>query len=260
MKWIFATLLLLSFAQTGFADRIPTMIMKELSYEDHGTVLKGYCAFKSSAKPLKVVLILPEWWGCGEYVRMRARKLADAGYFAFAIDIYGNGQIAQTPEEAGKLAGPYYQDPAKANARIQAAIDFVKTQRGADTTNISAIGYCFGGGLLLNAARMGMDLKKVVSFHGSLKGVDAKPGQVKAQILVCHGLSDQFISKAEVLHFHQNMKDAKAIYGFISYSKATHAFTNPDATATGKKFNLPISYNAAADKKSWKDMLVFLRK
>ena len=127
-----------------------------------------------------------------------------------------------------------------------------------DQKNIAAIGYCFGGSMLLNAAKMGIDLKGVVSFHGGLDGVPATKGTSKAKILVCHGAADKFVSDESVEKFKTNMNDAKVDYTFISYPNATHAFTNPSSTATGKKFNLPIEYNEAADKNSWADMKRFL--
>lgn len=243
-----------------YADRIAKRSEMEVTYYDQKTELKGYFAWNKSNKPLPVVLILPEWWGLGEYVKMRAKQLADLGYFAFAVDIYGEGKTAETPDEAGKLAGIYYQNPEMANQRIQAAINFVKKQTQVDAKNINAIGYCFGGGLLLNAARMGMDIKRVVSFHGSLMPMKVKTGSVKAKILVCNGAADDFVTKENIMAFQQGMKKANAKFTFIDYKDAKHAFTNPNATATGKKFNLPIAYNQEADHKSWGDMLAFLKK
>ena len=122
---------------------------------------------------------------------------------------------------------------------------------------MAAIGYCFGGSMVLNAAKMGMDFKGVVSFHGGLVTVPAKAGSTKAKILVCHGGADKFISEEDIKNFKGNLDSLKVTYTFIVYSNATHAFTNPDATANGKKFNMPIEYNEAADKKSWNDMKEF---
>ena len=128
-----------------------------------------------------------------------------------------------------------------------------------DTSNIAAIGYCFGGFVVLNAAKLGADLKGVVTFHGGLSGVAPNKDLLKAKILVCHGGDDQF-ENPHVAEFKKQMDSVGADYTFKIYPGATHAFSNPDATAVGEKFNMPIKYNAAADSASWNDMKVFLKK
>jgi len=155
---------------------------------------------------------------------------------------------------------PFYQNPQKAKARLDAAIAKLKTYSQVDPANIGAIGYCFGGGVLLNTVRLGDELKGVVSFHGSLLGTPAKKELLNSEILVCHGGADPFVPEAEVTQFKKQMDSIGARYTFNVYDSCTHAFTNPDATATGKKFNMPISYNAAGDSASWKDMTSFLRR
>ncbi len=233
----------------------------EITYSSGNVILKGYVAYNSSVKVKRpAVLIVPEWWGCNEYVRKRARMLAGLGYIAFAVDMYGDGKIAPDPKTAGEYAMPFYKDPSLANARIDAALDKLKEYPQTDQNKIAAIGYCFGGSMVLNAAKMGMDFKGVVSFHGGLSGVLATAGTVKAQILVCHGGADKFINDNDISNFKRNLDSLKVPYQFIVYPGATHAFTNPDATVNGKKFNMPIEYNAAGDKKSWNDMKIFFRK
>ena len=130
----------------------------------------------------------------------------------------------------------------------------------ADVRKVAAIGYCFGGGILLNCARLGENINGVVSFHGNLVGVPADKNLLKAKILVCHGEADKFVTPDNVATFKKQMDSIGADYTFKSYANATHAFTNPDATAIGKKFSMPIEYNAAADMASWKDMQDFLKK
>jgi dienelactone hydrolase len=205
-------------------------------------------------------LVLPEWWGYTDYVKRRARQLAELGYLAIAVDMYGDGKVAADPTEAKKLSGPFYGDPLMAKRRFDAALAKIKEFKEADTTNIAAIGYCFGGGILLNVARLGENLKGVVSFHGSLIGVPANKDLLKAKILVCHGEADKFVSPADVAMFKKQMDSIGADYTFKSYPNATHAFTNPDATALGIKFSMPIAYNEAADKASWKEMQDFFKK
>jgi dienelactone hydrolase len=176
------------------------------------------------------------------------------------VDIYGNGKIADNPDSAGKFASVFYQNPQLAKDRLDAAIAKLKTYAQTDTSEMAAIGYCFGGGVVLNSARLGEDLKGVVSFHGNLIGTPANKDLLKSKILVCYGLDDQFVKKAEADEFKHQMYSIGADYTFKEYPGATHAFTNPDATALGQKFNLPIAYNAAADSASWNDMKEFFNK
>jgi len=206
------------------------------------------------------VLVIHEWWGLNEYAKRRARQLAELGYIAMAVDMYGNGRMGNNPAEAQSLAMPFYQNPQMAKAHFDAALNKLKTFAQTDDKKIAGIGYCFGGGILLNLARMGEDLTGVVSFHGSLVGTPADKSLLKSNILVCHGDSDSFVLPPEVALFKKQMDSIGAAYTFKSYPGATHAFTNPDATAMGQKFKMPISYNAAADTASWNDMKDFFDK
>lgn len=220
--------------------------------------MNGFIAFDSGSTAKRpVVLIIHEWWGQNDYVRNRANQLASLGYIAMAVDLYGNGMIADNPEKAGQLAGPFYQNPQMAKNRFDAALALIKQHPMADTTKIAAIGYCFGGGMVLNIARLGENLKGVVSFHGSLVGVTANSATLKAPILVCHGEGDEFVKPDEVEKFKTEMNKIGANYTFKSYPGATHAFSNPEATVTGQKFGIPIAYNAQADVDSWNDMMAF---
>jgi dienelactone hydrolase len=171
--------------------------------------------------------------------------------------MYGDGKLGNDPGQAQALATPFYMNPEKAKPIFDAALEKIKTYPQADATQVAAIGYCFGGTQVLNLAKMGEDLKAVVSFHGGLSGLTPDKSKVKADILVCHGGSDSFVPQAEIDNFKKQMDSAGVKYDFKVYEGATHAFTNPMATEVGKKFNLPISYNAAADTASWKDMNSF---
>lgn len=237
----------------------PAKIKEEnVSYSAGSTTMNGFLAYNED-NDLKrpAVLVVPEWWGLNDYTKSRARQLADLGYIAFAVDMYGDGKTAEDPETAGKLSMPFYQDPQMAKSRFDAALAKLKSYPQTDTSNIAAIGYCFGGAQVLNMARLGDDLKGVVSFHGSLVGVPADKNLLKAKILVCHGEADEFVKPEEVTLFKKQMDSVGAAYSFKSYPGATHAFTNPEATQTGQKFKMPISYNAAADSASWNDMRQF---
>ncbi|HEX5653842.1 MAG TPA: dienelactone hydrolase family protein, partial [Chitinophagaceae bacterium] len=207
--------------------------------------------------PRPAVVVIPEWWGLNDYIKGRAKKLAELGYIALAMDMYGDGKTADNPDSAGKLATPFYQKPQMAKARFDAALAKLRSYPQADSSKLAAMGYCFGGGMVLNLARLGENLKGVVSFHGSLLGTPADKNLLKADILVCHGAADPFVPQSEVDQFKQQMDSIGARYTFKAYEGATHAFTNPNATAVGEKFKIPIAYNAAADTASWKDMKDF---
>jgi dienelactone hydrolase len=230
-----------------------------ISYEIAGKKYDGFVTYNENQKGKRPgIVVVHEWWGLNNYSRMRAKELAKLGYIALAADMYGNGQTANDPNEAQRLATPFYQDPSLAKNRLDAAINFLKTYPQTDTSEIAAIGYCFGGFVVLNSAKLGTDLKGVVTFHGGLGGVKP-PKNLKTKFLICHGANDQF-ENPHVAQFKKEMDSAGVDYTFKLYPNATHAFSNPEATATGKKFNMPIAYNAAADSASWNDMKEFLKK
>jgi dienelactone hydrolase len=243
------------------AAKQPGVKEMNISYGGDNTTMNGYVAYDTSIDTRRpAILIIPEWWGLNEYPKMRARELAKLGYIAMAMDMYGNGLTTDSPSTAGKLAMPFYTDPQKAKARIDAALVALKSYQQTDTAKIAAIGYCFGGGMVLNAARLGEPFKGVVSFHGSLVGTPANKDLLTAKILVCHGADDPFVKKEEVDKFKKQMDSIKADYTFKTYPGAVHAFTNPKATEVGKQWNIPIAYNAAADSASWNDMKQFFDK
>lgn len=239
----------------------PAIKEENITYMADTTSMNGFVAWDSSTtKRRPVVIIIHEWWGLNDYAKSRAKQLAELGYLAMAMDMYGNGLTADSPDQAGKLAMPFYTNPALAKNHFDAAMAKIRTYPVADTTQIAAIGYCFGGGMVLNLARLGEPLAAVVSFHGSLVGVPADKNLLKAPVLVCHGDSDQFVKQEEVAQFRKQMDSIQANYTFKTYPAAMHAFTNPNATAMGQKFSLPIAYNAAADTASWNDMKTFFGK
>jgi dienelactone hydrolase len=245
----------------GISVAEPKIKGTTIEYSAQGVVMKGYLVYDENIQDKRPgVLVVPEWWGLNDYVRMRARMLAELGYTALAVDMYGDGKVVMTPDEAGKLSSEAMKDFDVAKDRFVAALDFLKQQATVDPDRIVAIGYCFGGGVVLNMARQGVDLDGVVSFHGGLAAVKpAQPGGIKAKLLVLHGGDDKFVTPEQIEAFKQEMKAAGADFQFISYPGATHSFTNPEATELGKKFNMLIAYNADADKKSWTEMKDFLR-
>ncbi len=234
---------------------------REVSYKADGTTLKGYIAYDDAVKGKRPgVLVVHEWWGHNEYARKRARMLAELGYTALAVDMYGDGKQAQHPDDAGKFSTEVSKNMPMAKKRFEAGMRLLRKEKTVDAKKLAAIGYCFGGGVVLNMARLGENLKGVASFHGALgSDIKVKPGHIKARIVSFTGEEDPMIGADKVAAFKQEMDAAKANYRVVTYPGAKHSFTNPDADELGKKFNLPLAYNAAADKDSWQQATVFLR-
>jgi dienelactone hydrolase len=238
--------------------KTPSLKEENVTYTNNGVTMDGYVVYDTNKEGKRpAVLVVPEWWGLVDYPKMRARKLAELGYKAMAIDMYGDGKVAQNPGDAGKMAGPFYQDLKMTKSRFDAALAKLKTYNQVDTSNIAAIGYCFGGGVVLNVARLGDDLKGVVSFHGTLVGAPANKNLLKAKILVCHGMADSLVKPEQVEKFKKQMDSIGADYTFKQYPNATHAFTNPASDANREKFKMPVKYNPEADSTSWNDMKDF---
>jgi dienelactone hydrolase len=262
-KFFFKSILIyismLSVSSIGQSIGLPTNIKEEaVTYTADGVTYSGFIAYDASIKGKRpAILVIHDWWGLNDYVKMRARKLAELGYIAMAADVFGNGKIAANPTEAQELTTPFYKDPTLIKTRLDAALKKMKEYPQTDTENIAAIGYCFGGYVVLNYAKLGADLKGVVSFHGGLGGVPVDKKLLKAKVLICHGASDKFVSQKDAEKLKFQLDSIGADNTLKIYANATHAFTNPDATKIGKEFNMPIEYNADADRDSWNDMKEF---
>lgn len=258
---LISIVMLLTLLVAGSVHAKPNIEGTTVEYSAKGVVMKGYFAYDKNIRGKRPgVLVVHEWWGLNDYARKRARMLAELGYAALAVDMYGEGKQAAHPDDAGKFSSELMRNFGTAKDRFLAAMEFLKAQPATDPEKIAAIGYCFGGGVVLNLARQGANLKGVASFHGSLAVVvPAEPGSVKAKILVLHGADDKFITKEQIKAFKDEMKNAGADLLFIAYPGALHSFTNTEADEYGKKFGIPVAYNAAADKKSWKEMKNFLK-
>ncbi len=243
------------------SSALAAVVGKDVSYKVGETVMKGFLAFDDAAKGKRAgVLVVPEWWGANDYARKRARMLASEGYVALVVDMYGNGQVATNPKDAGALAGNINKNPPLALSRFQAAEKFLDAQPNVKKGEIAALGYCFGGGVVLNMARAGLPLKSVVSYHGVLAtDVAVKPGDIKAKIRVFHGEADPVVPPAQVEAFKTEMDNARADYMFVAYPGVKHTFTNREADSYAAQFNLPLKYDNAADTDSWTRTLEFLK-
>ena len=253
-------LFIMAVLSSSFEVKATNSNIKEenVTYTVGGTVYKGYLAYDENLKGKRpAVLIVHEWWGLTDYPKMRARELAKLGYVAFAVDMFGNGKIATNPTEAQTYTSAFYKDPQLSKRLMDVALGKVKEYNQTDPAKVFAIGYCFGGAVVLNYAKLGGDLKGVVSFHGGLKGVPAMKGLLKAQILICQGGNDKFAPEADQNLIKHQLDSIGAKYTFITYPGAMHAYSNPAATELGKKFNMPIEYNKSADLNSWNDMKKF---
>lgn len=234
----------------------------EVKYTAAAGPLHGYMVFDDAVTGKRPgILVVHEWWGQNEYVRKRARMLAELGYVALALDMYGEGKLAAHPDEAGKFAGEVRRNMDLGRQRFLAALKLLKEQPAVDLDRIAAIGYCFGGGVVLQMARDGVDLKGVVSFHGSLAtDAPAEKGKVKAEILVCNGGADKHIPLGQIQSFIEEMVAAGVSFQFHSYPGALHSFTNPKADEFAARFNIAVGYNEQADRRSWQDMQSFFRR
>lgn len=245
------------------AREIPHVKTAPVEYEDGVKTFNSMMAY-DSANPGKkpIVLIIPEWWGVNDYVKNRAKQIAELGYFAMVVDMYGGGKVLDNPKDAGTESMKYYKSSRLAQERFDNAMAIAKSYKEADTSKVAVIGYCFGGTMALNMARLGEPLKGVVSFHGGLEnyGITARKGGITTPLLVLNGDADSFVPVTQVNEFKKEMETANANMQFVGYPNAKHAFTNPDATKLGEKFKIDIKYDEAADKASWEEMKNFLAK
>jgi len=229
-----------------------------INYESGGIQLQGYMAWNDAVKGKRPgVLVVHEWWGHNAHARRAADRLAQAGYVGFALDMFGKGKLAAHPEDAQAFVAEATKDPAVTAARFDAALELLKKDLRVDPARIGAIGYCFGGAVVLGMARSGADLKAVGTFHGALSsGATAQPGAVKAKLLVQTGDADPMVPAEAVAAFEKEMTAAGADYRLIHYPGVKHSFTNPEAGTHGMD---GLAYNADADKKSWAELLKFFK-
>jgi dienelactone hydrolase len=227
-----------------------------VEYKDGNVVLEGMLAYDDAAKGAQpLVLVVHEWWGLNDYSKGRAKQLAELGYVAFAVDMYGKGVLAKTPDEAGKFAGQLRSDRKALRRRITAALDAVKGNARVDPKKIAVMGYCFGGTTALELARSGADIAACVSFHGGLDAADPNDAKsIKAKVLVLSGADDKSVPPAAVAAFADEMRLGKVDYQIVLYGGAVHAFTNPES---GNDPSKNVAYNEKADKRSWQAMKDF---
>lgn len=233
-----------------------------VDYATDESKMTGYLVNDNAQQGKKPgVLVVHEWWGHNEYARQRADRLAELGYVAFAVDMYGDGKKASHPKDAMKFAGEVFGNIEEAKLRFDKALEILKSNSNVDTTKIAAIGYCFGGSVVLSMANAGKELDAVAAFHAGLQlPIEPNPDGIQTKIAVYQGADDPFVSEEDVANYKASLEKVGATYEYKAYEQAVHAFTSEGADSLGKAFDLPLAYNAKADSASWADMQQFFEK
>jgi dienelactone hydrolase len=245
VRLVFAALLALALPAYAAVKEEP------VTYKAGDTVMKGFVVYDDAVKGKRPgIVLVHEWWGITDHIRNEARRLAAQGYTAFVADMYGDAKTADNPKDAGMLAGSVMKNPDAMRARFNAARAALARHASVDARRIGAAGYCFGGTVAHNMVRAGADLAGIVMFHAGLATNTPAPKSVKAKVLVLNGADDPLVKPEQIEGFKKDMAAAKADYKFVNYAGAVHAYTNPAATETGKKFNMPVAYNAEVDKQA----------
>lgn len=216
-----------------------------------GSTLMGYFAAPESTQAVAGIIVAPEWWGRNEYTEQRARELAEHGYAALAIDMYGNKNVTTDAKQAYEWMMQTFSDAETIDTRSQAGLAALIDQPEVDATRLAAIGFCYGGKVVLDLARSGAALKAVATFHATLTPkAPAELGKVKAEILVLHGELDSMVTLDDVANFKEEMFAAQAPHEVIIFEDAKHGFSNPLADERAKANNVDLGYNAEAEEKS----------
>lgn len=237
---------------------VAAVVEKAVPYRDGDVALKAYYYHDSAVKtPRPAVLVVHEWWGLNDYARKRARMLAEQGYAAMAIDMYGDNRVTEHAADAGGWMKQITANVEAWQRRALAGLDALKQQPEVDAGRIAAIGYCFGGATVMQLAYAGAPLAGVVSFHGSLPpATEAQLPAIKARILAYHGAADPMVPLERVNQWQTMLEKGGADWELVSFGGVRHAFTNPDAGSFGID---ALAYDAAADRRSWDGLLVFLK-
>lgn len=238
-----------------------SIVGEEITYETDSTLMRGYLAHNSAIDEEKPgIIVVHEWWGHDDFARKKAEKLAELGYVALAVDMYGQGKIANHPEEAMAFSSKVMKNFDTAKARFEAAVETLKADKNVDNNKISAIGFCFGGSVALSMANTGANLDAVAVFHSGL-GLPVMPNEnLKAKLLIQNGAEDMMITDEQISTFKSQLDDVNADYEYIAYEGVKHSFTNKKADSLGKKYNLPLAYDKKPAEKSWEKMTLFLEK
>jgi dienelactone hydrolase len=226
------------------------METKDVEYKSGDKTLTGYLADGSSGSKVPGILVCHQGSGLRDHEKERARMLADLGYVAFALDVYGEEVTGR--ESAMALLNGLVQNQKLWDERILAGLAQLKAQPNVDTSRLAAIGFCFGGMTVLEAVRASNELACVVAFHPGLTGLpESDPRKVTGKVMVCAGQLDPLIPDDARTRFLKLMRDAGADLQYINYSLAGHSFTDKSVAA----FNMPnFEFHAPTDRRSWAAM------
>lgn len=256
MKKSIGSLALLALLTTGLAPAHAAVKTRDFEYTQGETTLVGHLAWDDEVKARRPgILVVHEWWGLNEHARKQADRLAQAGYVGLALDMYGKGKVTQHPADAQNFMKDATKDPAVVQARFNAALELLKKDEHVDAEKLGAIGYCFGGRVVLDMAQRGADLDVTASFHGAIPPPADKP-DFKGKVLLFNGAADLMIPAEAVGAFVKMLAAAHVDFVFANLPGAKHAFTNPAADKTGVE---GLAYNAAADETSWKSLMTQLK-
>lgn len=233
-----------------------------ISTTENGVQLISYVALPENASadnPATGILVAPEWWGVVEHPKSVTERLAEAGYAAVAMDVFGEGKLTTDAAQANMWMEQVLEDPAMLMARCQLILNDFSDQTAVNGDNLGAIGFCFGGKVVLDMAREGMPLKAVATFHGNLAPKQPADSSFNAKLLVAHGRDDSMVSMDAVEAFKKEMDAADVDYTVDVYDDAKHGFTNPQADKRAAENNADLGYNETAAKQSWDNMLEFMK-
>ena len=251
-KWFLLSAAALFLASTASA----AIHTETVTYKHGNATLKSFLAYDDAQTAKRPgVLVVPEWWGLNDYAKKRAEQLAELGYVALAVDVYGDGKITTDPKEAGEWSGLYKNDRGLLRGRMAAAMKTLQKQKEVDNGKIFAIGFCFGGTAALELARSGANLLGTVSFHGGLATptpADAK--NIKGKVLALHGAADPYVKAEEVAAFEDEMEKANVDWHLVVYGHAAHGFSNP---GNGTDNSKGMAYNELAATRAWAEMQAF---
>ncbi|ENX03759.1 hypothetical protein F899_00238 [Acinetobacter sp. CIP 101934] len=233
---------------------------REIQYTaQDGSQLIGYFAAPESDTPVPGVIVAPEWWGRNDYTEQRARELAEHGYAALAIDMYGDKKVTTASNQAYEWMMQTFEDPDTIVNRATAALNTLAAQDEVEANKLAAIGFCYGGKVALDLARSNAPLQAVATFHANLSPkAPAQEGQVQAEILVLHGEQDSMVSLDDVESFRKEMQAANVKHDVIIFKDAKHGFSNPLADERAKANGVDLGYNAEAEKQSLEAMYALL--
>lgn len=230
------------------------MELGTMIYEYQGTKYEGFFGFKEKQKKRPVILVFHAWRGRDSFVDEKVKMLAEQGYFAVAIDLYGKGVLGRNEEECAKFMRPFIENRKMILEITKSAIQQLADKQEADLNQMAAIGFCFGGLCALDMARGMPGLKGAISFHGLLNPFVIQK-KIHAKILVLHGLKDTMVRRDDVLAFEKEMLEAKADFQIHIYGNAMHAFTNPIANDPSKG----VLYDQISSKRAFLSMDNFLK-